>query len=54
VADIFVSYSKAEHDLTAKLSAFLEAKGWTVWWDKSLKPDDSFRDEIMKELANLS
>lgn len=52
MADIFISYSKADRDLTVKLAAFLEAEGFTVWWDKSLKPADTFRDEIMKELAN--
>jgi hypothetical protein len=32
MADIFISYSKADHALALKLSAFLEAEGWTVWW----------------------
>ena len=36
MADIFISYAKADRDLALKLSAFLEAEGWTVWWDKSL------------------
>jgi hypothetical protein len=44
MADIFISYSK--------LSAFLESEGWTIWWDKSLKPADTYRDEIMKQLAS--
>jgi TIR domain len=34
-----------------KLSAFLEAEGWSVWWDKSLGAADLYRDEIMKQLA---
>src|SRR5262245_19769481 len=51
MADIFVSYSKADHALALKLSAFLEAEGWSVWWDKSLEPADLYRDEIMKQLA---
>jgi hypothetical protein len=50
MADIFISYSKADRDLAIKLSAFLEAEGWTVWWDKSLAVADSYRDVIMKEL----
>ena len=49
--DIFISYSKADHALALKLSAFLEAEGWTVWWDKSLGAADLCRDEIMKQLA---
>src|SRR5262249_21756593 len=30
---------------------FLEAEGWSVWWDKSLGAADLYRDEIMKQLA---
>jgi TIR domain len=51
MSDIFISYSKADHALALKLSAFLEAEGWTVWWDKSLAAADLYRDEIMKQLA---
>jgi len=51
MADIFISYSKADHALALKLSAFLEAEEWTVWWDKSLGAGELYRDEIMKELA---
>jgi hypothetical protein len=51
MSDIFISYSKADHALALKLSAFLEGEGWTVWWDKSLAAADLYRDEIMKQLA---
>jgi len=51
MADIFISYSKSDHALALKLSAFLEAEGWSVWWDKSLGAADLYRDEIMKQLA---
>jgi hypothetical protein len=51
MSDIFISYAKADHALALKLSAFLEAEGWTVWWDKSLAAADLYRDEIMKQLA---
>jgi hypothetical protein len=51
MADIFISYSKADHALALRLSAFLEAEGWSVWWDKSLGAADLYRDEIMKQLA---
>src|SRR5262245_58309478 len=50
MADIFISYSKADRELALKLSAFLEAEGWTTWWDKSLNAADAYRDVIMKEL----
>src|SRR6476620_9029812 len=51
MADVFISYSKADHALALKLSVFLEAEGWSVWWDKSLGAADLYRDEIMKQLA---
>src|SRR5262245_45435819 len=51
MADIFISYSKADHALALKLSAFLEAEGWSVWWDTSLGAADLYRDEIMKQLT---
>src|SRR5262249_61461045 len=51
MADIFVSYSKADDALALKLSAFFESEGWSVWWDKSSAAADLYRDEIMKQLA---
>jgi hypothetical protein len=45
MADIFISYSKSDHALALKLSAFLEFEGWSVWWDKSLGAADHYRDE---------
>jgi hypothetical protein len=51
MADIFLSYSKSDHALARKLSAFLESEGWSVWWDKSLGAADHYRDEIMKQLV---
>ena len=51
MSDIFISYTKTDHALALRLSTFLEAEGWTVWWDKSLGAADLYRDEIMKQLA---
>jgi len=51
MTDIFISYSKADHTLALKLSAFLEAEGWSVWWDRNLSAGDVYRDEIMRELS---
>ena len=51
VADIFISYSKVDRDVVVILARFLESEGWTVWFDKGLSAGDTFRDEIMKQLA---
>jgi hypothetical protein len=50
MADVFISYSKADHALALTLSTFLESEGWTVWWVKSLGDADHYRDEITKQL----
>src|SRR5262245_10240845 len=51
MADVFISYAKTDRPLALTLSAFLEAEGWSVWWDKSLSAADLYRDEIMRQLA---
>src|SRR5260370_8317296 len=51
MADIFISYSKGSQAQTQQLANELRAKGFTVWYDTSLVPGDSFRDVIVSELA---
>jgi hypothetical protein len=51
MADIFVSYAKADRGLASKIVAMLQAEGWKVWWDTSLGIGDDFRNEIMTELG---
>ena len=43
MADVFISYSKADRSLALKLAAMLEAEGWKTWWDTSLIPGDDFQ-----------
>lgn len=50
MADVFISYSKANADLTIELAKALEAKGLTVWWDTDLVAGDAFRQTILSEL----
>ena len=52
MADIFISYAKADRPLALKLAAMLESEGWKVWWDTSLTIGDDFRNEIMTELGH--
>ena len=51
MADIFISYSRADRDKVLVLCAYLESQGWTVWWDTELSAGDAFRDKIMKQLT---
>jgi hypothetical protein len=51
MADIFISYSKNSKVQTEQLANELRSKGFSVWYDTSLVPGDSFRDVIMSELG---
>jgi hypothetical protein len=51
LTDIFISYSKDDRTKARLLAAFLEAEGYSVWWDTSLLSGDNFRKVIMEELA---
>jgi len=51
LADIFISYTKADADKTRLLAALLEANGYTVWWDTNLAVSDEFTQEIQKQLG---
>jgi adenylate cyclase len=50
VADIFLSYSRADKARVAPLVAALEAQGWSVWWDPEITPGDEFDALISAEL----
>jgi adenylate cyclase len=50
MADVFVSYARADKARVAPLVAAIEAKGWSVWWDPEISPGREFDDEIDTEL----
>lgn len=52
MADIFLSYSRDDHDRVAPVVAALEARGWTVWWDMDVHGGDPWSDVIEAELTN--
>ena len=51
MADIFISYARADRDFARRLAAYIEDAGLTVWWDMSLKPGEVFRDEIERRIG---
>ena len=50
MADIFISYARADKARVARLVAALQAKGWTVWWDAEVSPGEEFDDVIAAAL----
>ena len=50
MADVFISYARADKARVAPLVAAIEAKGWSVWWDPEIVPGREFDDEIEAEI----
>jgi adenylate cyclase len=50
VADIFVSYARADKARVAPLVAALEGQGWSVWWDPEITPGQEFDSQISAAL----
>jgi adenylate cyclase len=51
MADIFVSYARADRSRVAPLVAAIEADGWSVWWDPAISPGQEFDRQITEALA---
>src|SRR5215469_15418560 len=50
MADLFVSYARADRARVAPLVAALEAEGWSVWWDPEIAAGEQFDRLIAEEL----
>ncbi len=50
MADLFVSYARADRARVAPLVAALEGEGWSVWWDPEMSPGQEFDRLIAEEL----
>ena len=50
MADVFISYARADKARVAPLVAAIEARGWSVWWDPEISPGQEFDRQIAREL----
>jgi TolB-like protein/Tfp pilus assembly protein PilF len=50
LADIFISYARADRDLIAALSVALEQSGRSIWWDRHIDGGLAFAQAIESEL----
>jgi adenylate cyclase len=50
MADVFISYARADRQKIAKLAAALEAQGFSVWWDRQILGGAEFAKDIEREL----
>jgi tetratricopeptide (TPR) repeat protein len=51
VADIFISYARADRDRVIPLVKLLETKGWSIWWDRDLIPGSAYEQVIDEAIA---
>jgi hypothetical protein len=54
MADIFLSYARDNHDTVEPLVKTLEDAGWTVFWDRRLRPGSRYRTIIDEQLSSAS
>ncbi len=52
MADIFISYASEDRARAEALAHALEARGWSIWWDREIPLGKSFDDVIEKALAD--
>jgi adenylate cyclase len=50
LADVFISYARANQQKIAKLAGALEAQGFSVWWDRRILGGAEFVKDIEREL----
>ncbi|MFN0301333.1 MAG: toll/interleukin-1 receptor domain-containing protein [Burkholderiales bacterium] len=50
MADIFVSYARADQDFARSIADAFRAMEWSVWWDRELLYGKAFDEEIEKAL----
>ncbi len=54
MADIFLSYAREDLPRARQIAHALESIGWDVWWDRELRPGVDFREEIERQLNEVS
>ena len=53
MADIFLSYSRADRPIAQTIATALEAEGFSVWWDKVLRAGQTY-DEVTESMLRDS
>lgn len=50
MADVFISYSRLDHERVQPIADRLSSLGYSIWWDKHLRAGQVFVDEIERQL----
>jgi len=54
VSDIFLSYAREDLERVKRIVAACEAKGWSVFWDRTIPAGKTWREIIGKALDEAS
>lgn len=52
MADVFISYARADRPTVERLALWITTRDCSVWWDRELEAGASYRTRISEELAN--
>jgi TIR domain/PBS lyase HEAT-like repeat len=52
MSDIFLSYTHDDRERVRPLVARLEARNWSVWWDRRILPGQHWPEVVQKALAD--
>lgn len=52
MADVFISYKRADRRYAEALHAYLTARGFSTWWDTRLVAGENFNAAVQRELKN--
>jgi TolB-like protein len=50
MSDIFLSYAREDASRTRLFAEALQARGWSVWWDRTIPPGQTFDQVIEKAI----
>ena len=51
MSDIFISYAREDLERARRLAEALQPQGWSVFWDRTIPPGETWRGFIGAELA---
>jgi hypothetical protein len=51
MSNVFISYANEDRSKAEKLAHALEARGWSVWWDRHILPGKDFDHAIEEALS---
>jgi len=54
MTDVFISYASEDRERAARLAAALEARGWSIWWDRKIITGQAYDQTIEHALAGAS